>query len=216
MLINRLENMVYRSGATTREPGMDDRHPLTSFRRNFWFCTLDDPWTNGSAFTNHRARPHSRRGRLPTRRRTALAPDTQAVIASARGHIPPRELRAICCGNAARLYPHPVPDPVLPLDRVGPTTDHRVNDASIVRFAEYSPPRIRSVDHERQHRKQRLAAAFRLFARFGFDEGAAGHASVRDPEPTSIIFGSIRQRCTSAISGRLTCCWAADRRDGGR
>jgi ribulose-5-phosphate 4-epimerase/fuculose-1-phosphate aldolase len=35
---------------------------------------------------------------------------------------------------------------------------------------------------ERRHRKQRLAAAFRLFGKFGFDEGAAGHITARDPE----------------------------------
>jgi ribulose-5-phosphate 4-epimerase/fuculose-1-phosphate aldolase len=39
-----------------------------------------------------------------------------------------------------------------------------------------------SVDEERLHRKQRLAAAFRLFGKFGFDEGVAGHITVRDPE----------------------------------
>jgi ribulose-5-phosphate 4-epimerase/fuculose-1-phosphate aldolase len=35
---------------------------------------------------------------------------------------------------------------------------------------------------ERLHRKQRLAATFRLFARYGFDAGLAGHVTVRDPE----------------------------------
>ncbi|MGJ8687811.1 MAG: class II aldolase/adducin family protein [Spongiibacteraceae bacterium] len=40
----------------------------------------------------------------------------------------------------------------------------------------------RSVDEERLHRKQRLAAAFRLFGKFGFDEGVAGHITARDPE----------------------------------
>ena len=38
------------------------------------------------------------------------------------------------------------------------------------------------VETERLHRKQRLTAAFRLFGKFGFDEGAAGHITVRDPE----------------------------------
>jgi len=36
----------------------------------------------------------------------------------------------------------------------------------------------------RLERKQKLAAAFRLFGRFGFDEGVAGHITVRDPERT--------------------------------
>jgi ribulose-5-phosphate 4-epimerase/fuculose-1-phosphate aldolase len=43
-------------------------------------------------------------------------------------------------------------------------------------------PQFDTVDEERRHRKQRLAAAFRLFGRFGFDEGVAGHITARDPE----------------------------------
>jgi ribulose-5-phosphate 4-epimerase/fuculose-1-phosphate aldolase len=38
------------------------------------------------------------------------------------------------------------------------------------------------VEEERLHLKQRLAAAFRIFGRFGFDEGVAGHITARDPE----------------------------------
>jgi len=33
-----------------------------------------------------------------------------------------------------------------------------------------------------QYRKEQLAAGFRLFGRFGFSEGVAGHITVRDPE----------------------------------
>lgn len=42
--------------------------------------------------------------------------------------------------------------------------------------------RERTVEEERLHRKQKLAAAFRLFGKFGFDEGVAGHITARDPE----------------------------------
>lgn len=53
---------------------------------------------------------------------------------------------------------------------------------------------------ERLHRKQRLAATFRLFARYGFDQGLAGHVTVRDPEfpnrfwinPLAKYFGHIK------------------------
>ncbi len=53
---------------------------------------------------------------------------------------------------------------------------------------------------ERLYRKQRLAAAFRLFSKFGFDEGVAGHITARDPErldhfwvnPFAMHFGHIR------------------------
>jgi ribulose-5-phosphate 4-epimerase/fuculose-1-phosphate aldolase len=43
-------------------------------------------------------------------------------------------------------------------------------------------PSERTIEQERLHRKQRLAAAFRLFGKFGFDEGVAGHITARDPE----------------------------------
>jgi ribulose-5-phosphate 4-epimerase/fuculose-1-phosphate aldolase len=43
-------------------------------------------------------------------------------------------------------------------------------------------PTFDTVEEERAHRKQRLAAAFRLFGQFGFDEGVAGHITARDPE----------------------------------
>src|SRR3954449_303236 len=46
------------------------------------------------------------------------------------------------------------------------------------------PPSFESLEDERTYRKQRLAAAFRLFSRFGFSEGVAGHITARDPELT--------------------------------
>jgi ribulose-5-phosphate 4-epimerase/fuculose-1-phosphate aldolase len=46
----------------------------------------------------------------------------------------------------------------------------------------FAPPVFDNVEEERLHRKQRLAAAFRMFARNGFDEGVAGHITARDPE----------------------------------
>lgn len=57
-----------------------------------------------------------------------------------------------------------------------------------------------SYEEERLHRKQRLAAGFRLFSKFGFNEGIAGHITARDPErtdhfwvnPFGMHFGHIR------------------------
>jgi len=43
------------------------------------------------------------------------------------------------------------------------------------------PPTFETPEEERAHRKLMLAAAFRLFSRFGFDEGVAGHITARDP-----------------------------------
>ena len=45
-----------------------------------------------------------------------------------------------------------------------------------------NPPEFNSIDEERRHGLERLASAFRMFAHFGFDEGLAGHITLRDPE----------------------------------
>jgi len=63
-------------------------------------------------------------------------------------------------------------------------------------------PKFGSVEEERIHRKERLAAGFRLFAKFGYEEGVAGHITVRDPEwldhfwvnPFGMPFAHIRVR----------------------
>ncbi|HZQ86051.1 MAG TPA: amidohydrolase family protein [Acidimicrobiales bacterium] len=109
MLLDRLDNVVDRSGYGM---GWDER-PADVMRRNFWFCTIDDPSTidtryaigveNIMAETDY---PHG----------DGTWPDTQAVLAEAWGHLPPAEMRAICCENAAALYRHPLPDVVLPRD----------------------------------------------------------------------------------------------------
>ena len=57
-----------------------------------------------------------------------------------------------------------------------------------------------TVELERLYRKQRLAAAYRLFGRAGFDMGGAGHITARDPErsdhfwvnPAGVHFSHIR------------------------
>lgn len=109
MLIDRLDNIIDRSGYGL---GWDDR-PADVLRRNFWFCTLDDPSTialrhvigveNIMLETDY---PHG----------DGTWPDTQDVIAEAWRDIPPAELRAMCSENAAKLYRHPLPATVLPLD----------------------------------------------------------------------------------------------------
>jgi ribulose-5-phosphate 4-epimerase/fuculose-1-phosphate aldolase len=58
----------------------------------------------------------------------------------------------------------------------------------------------RTIDEERLHRLRRLAATFRLFARWGFDDGAGGHVTARDPgrpdrfwiNPFGMPFGHVR------------------------
>ena len=63
------------------------------------------------------------------------------------------------------------------------------------------PPTFDTVEEERYYRKTHLAGALRMFGRFGFSEGVAGHITVRDPEfpdhfwvnPFGMSFRHIRQ-----------------------
>jgi len=72
------------------------------------------------------------------------------------------------------------------------------------------PPTFESLEDERLHRKQRLAAAFRLFSKFGFDEGVAGHITARDPEltdhfwvnPLAMHFGHIKVSDLLLVDGK--------------
>jgi predicted TIM-barrel fold metal-dependent hydrolase len=107
MLIDRLDNVVDRSGYGM---GWKER-PSEVLRRNFWFCTIDDPSTICTRDVIGVDRimaevdyPHG----------DGTWPDTQAVIEQAWGHLPVDEVRKICCENAAALYRHRLPDTVLP------------------------------------------------------------------------------------------------------
>jgi ribulose-5-phosphate 4-epimerase/fuculose-1-phosphate aldolase len=71
-------------------------------------------------------------------------------------------------------------------------------------------PQFESLEEERRYRKQRLAAAFRLFGHFGFDEGTAGHITARDPErgdhfwvnPVGMNFKQIRVKDLLLVNDR--------------
>ena len=68
---------------------------------------------------------------------------------------------------------------------------HLQNDAEAAAKMNVSlqqPPVFKTPAEDRQHRKERLAAGCRLFARFGFDEGVAGHITARDPEFTDTFW----------------------------
>lgn len=53
-------------------------------------------------------------------------------------------------------------------------------DVTTIGMASLAP--AATVGEERLRRKQKLAGALRIFGRFGFGEGVAGHITVRDPE----------------------------------
>jgi predicted TIM-barrel fold metal-dependent hydrolase len=107
MLIDRLENLVDRSGYGL---GWAER-PADVLRRNFWFCTIDDPSTID---TRHVIGVENIMVEVDYPHGDGTWPDTQRVIQEAWGHLPDDERRAMCCENAAALFRHPLPPVVVP------------------------------------------------------------------------------------------------------
>lgn len=65
-------------------------------------------------------------------------------------------------------------------------------------------PVFESLHEERNYKKARLAAAFRIFAKNGFDEGVAGHISVRDPlDETKFWLNPLAQHFSTIKSSDL-------------
>ena len=108
MLLDRLDNIVDRSGYGL---GWDLR-PSEVLQRNFWFCTIDDPSTID---TRHRIGIDHIMVETDYPHGDGTWPDTQRVIEQVWGHIPPAEIRKMCCENAAALFRPPLPETVLPV-----------------------------------------------------------------------------------------------------
>jgi predicted TIM-barrel fold metal-dependent hydrolase len=107
MLLDRLDIMCRRNGYA----GDWAMAPVDVLRRNFWFCTIDDPSTIDLRHVIGVDRimlevdyPHG----------DSTWPTVQQHIADTWGHLPDDEVRAMCCENAAALYRHPLPPQVLP------------------------------------------------------------------------------------------------------
>jgi predicted TIM-barrel fold metal-dependent hydrolase len=109
MLLDRLDNLIDRSGYGL---GWDVR-PSEVLKRNFWFCTLDDPSTID---TRYRIGVENILFETDYPHGDGTWPDTQSVIEEVWGHIPNNEIRMMCSENAAKLYRHPLPGIVLPSD----------------------------------------------------------------------------------------------------
>ena len=107
MLLDRLDNIVDRSGYGNAW----DMRPAEVLKRNFWFCTIDDPSTID---TRYRIGVENIMVEVDYPHGDSTWPDTQAVLAKYWGHLPAMELRMLCSENAAALYRHPLPEPVLP------------------------------------------------------------------------------------------------------
>jgi predicted TIM-barrel fold metal-dependent hydrolase len=114
MLADRLDNVVDRSGYGRDFGGRGNGaalRPADVLRRNFWFCTIDDPSTID---TRHAIGIDHVMVEVDYPHGDSTWPDTQEVIERAWGHLPVEDLRKLTHENAARLYRWPLPDEVRP------------------------------------------------------------------------------------------------------
>jgi predicted TIM-barrel fold metal-dependent hydrolase len=107
MLIDRLDNMVDRSGYGRSW----SERPSDVLRRNFWFCTIDDPST---ICTRHTIGVENICFETDYPHGDGTWPDSQEVFDRFFGALPPEEVALISHENAARLYRHPLPPPGSP------------------------------------------------------------------------------------------------------
>src|ERR1700733_14931363 len=108
MLMDRVDYVLHHSAAGHESTAWPSTmRPSEVLRRNFWYCSIDDPSTvilRDVIGVDHimveSDYPHA----------DSSWPDTQAVFSSNWGVLPEAERRAIAGGNAARLFRHPLPD----------------------------------------------------------------------------------------------------------
>lgn len=108
MLLDRLDYVLHHSGTGSEvNHWPSDLLPSEVLKRNFWFCTIDDPSVVGlrerigvDHIMVESDYPHA----------DSTWPDTQAVLAESMGHLPQDQLRAMAAGNASALFRHPLPE----------------------------------------------------------------------------------------------------------
>lgn len=79
-------------------------------------------------------------------------------------------------GLSSSGHDEPVNSGVAPLE---PGIKANIAQGKMIEFPR--PPKFEDKYEEREYQKGKLAAAFRIFGKFGFDEGVAGHITLRDP-----------------------------------
>ena len=106
MLLDRLEFLVDRSEYLSNGYSRDNR-PADVLRRNFWFCTIDDPSTID---TRHAIGVENIMLEVDYPHGDSTWPDTQQVIEKSWGHVADEELRLMTHANAAKLFRHQLPE----------------------------------------------------------------------------------------------------------
>ena len=87
--------------------------PADVLKRNFWFCTLDDP---GTINTRYRIGVENILFETDYPHGDGTWPASQSLIGDVWGDIPNQEITMMCSENASQLYRHPLPKLVLPKD----------------------------------------------------------------------------------------------------
>lgn len=111
MLLDRVDYVLAHSGSGSESTAWpSDLLPSEVLRRNFFFCTIEDP--SVLALRQHIGVDHIM-AECDYPHADSTWPDTQDVVARWATDTPDlseHELRMIACENAARLFRHPLPD----------------------------------------------------------------------------------------------------------
>jgi predicted TIM-barrel fold metal-dependent hydrolase len=107
MLIDRVDYVLSHSASGGESSAWPSALlPSEVLRRNFWFCTIDDP---SVIDVRHRIGIDHIMVESDYPHADSTWPDTQAQLQKTLGHLPADELRKIACENAAGLFRHPLP-----------------------------------------------------------------------------------------------------------
>jgi predicted TIM-barrel fold metal-dependent hydrolase len=113
MLMDRLEFMMSQSGHGRNDwkAMKTDLSPVDVLRRNFWFCTIDDPSTLPE---RHRIGVDNIMLEVDYPHADSTWPDSQRYFTERLSTIPTDEARKIAYQNAADLYRQPLPAHPIP------------------------------------------------------------------------------------------------------
>ncbi len=107
MLMDRSDYVLSHSASGSESNAWpSELKPSEVLRRNFWFCTIDDP---SMVALRHVIGVDHIMVESDYPHADSSWPDTQRVLADTWGTLPDDELRAVAGGNAAALFRHPLP-----------------------------------------------------------------------------------------------------------
>ena len=107
MLLDRVDYVLDHSASGTESTAWpSELRPSEVLRRNFWFCTIDDPST---IELRHRIGVDHIMVESDYPHADSTWPDTQLVLEKTLGHLPDDELRMMAASNAVATVPPPMP-----------------------------------------------------------------------------------------------------------